>query len=167
MSASDRTWLWDASALIALVDPAQPHHETAKRYMREALRTKATLYLYVMAAAEFHQRQSVTELPLRHWVVLPFNIDHAMVAGDLMRHARPAPDAVTRAVVRDDIKLIAQTVCESIHHVLVESEGALSRHIAQFNQAGRSRVACVQLDQGFDAAWFNGGQKSLSLPDAG
>lgn len=167
MSAGLKSLLLDTSALIALADPAQPQHETAQRYLREALRAKVTLYLSVVCAAEFQQRQAVTDLPLRNFIVLPFNIDHAMVAGELMRHARPAPEPEARAAVRDDMKLIAQAVVESIGHMLTEGESALTRHVALLGEAGRCRIDCIRLDEGYDGAWFSGGQKSLPLPDTG
>ena len=77
--------LLDTSYLISLVDPNRPNHETAVSYLREALRRGVPLYLSAIAASEFQVRQAVTDLPLRNFEVLPFNIDHAMTAGLLMR----------------------------------------------------------------------------------
>ena len=50
------------------------------------------LYLSVIAASEFQVKQDITDLPLRNFEVLPFNIDHATAgvssAGDPGRWIR-------------------------------------------------------------------------------
>jgi predicted nucleic acid-binding protein len=74
-------FLVDTSFLITLADPTRRHHSIAKAYFQEALRRGTPMYLSVIAAAEFQVRQSVTDLPLRNFEVLPFNIDHAMTTG--------------------------------------------------------------------------------------
>lgn len=160
--------LLDTSVLIALADPAQAQHACAHRYFREAMRAGVPLYLSVIAAAEFQPHQAVTDLPLRNLTVLPFNIDHAIAAGELARQLAPeglhglSPNDT--AAVRDDLKLVAQAMCEDITHILVEGEGALARLVRQLHEAGRCRLGCILLSQGYDGAWLNGGQKDL-LPD--
>ena len=75
-------------------------------------------------ASEFQVKQAVTDLPLRNFVVLPFNFDHAMMAGLLMRGLqRDSGDG--RAIVKEDIKLIAQSTCESLTHILTEDAQTL------------------------------------------
>ena len=76
-------FLLDNSFLITLVDDSRPHHADAMRYLREAVQRGATLYLSAVVVSEFHAKQPITDLPLRNFRVLPFNIDHAMMACDL------------------------------------------------------------------------------------
>ena len=45
--------LLDTSYLITLADPGRAHHETAKRYLREALAQGFPLYLSAVVASEF------------------------------------------------------------------------------------------------------------------
>lgn len=150
----------DTSFLITLADPARPNHGTAKAYFQEALRRGIPMYLSVIAAAEFQVRQAVTDLPLRNFEVLPFNIDHAMTAGLLLRDLqRDAED--DRAAVKDDIKLIAQAVCTAATHVLTEDARTLAKYVHRLNATGQTALQVVLLADGFDAAWFNGGQGSL------
>lgn len=160
MSARQRrvsAFLLDTSFLISLVDPARPNHDAAKRYFREALQRGVPLYLSAIAAAEFQVGQPVTDLPLRHFVVLPFNIDHAMTAGLLLRVIRhEAGD--DRAAVKDDIKLVAQAICESLTHVLTEDRKTLVKYVERLNAVGQSSLRCVLLADGFDATWFENGQ---------
>lgn len=153
-------FLVDTSFLISLADPARPNHEVAKRYLREALHRNVPLYLSAIVASEFQVKQAVTDLPLRNFVILPFNIDHAMTAGLLMRDLlRDANDR--REVVKEDVKLIAQAICESVTHILTEDRRTLAKYVQRFNAAGQSSLATVLLVDGFDAAWFNNGQRGL------
>jgi len=153
-------FLVDTSFLISLADPDRPNHDTAKSYLREALHRGVPLYLSAIVASEFQVRQAVTDLPLRNFVILPFNIDHAMTAGLLMRgFDRDAADR--RDVVKEDIKLIAQAICESITHILTEDKRTLAKYVQRFNAAGQSAIQTILLVEGFDAAWFNNGQRGL------
>jgi hypothetical protein len=158
--------LIDTSFLITLADPARVHHQAAQSYLREALRRGVPLYFSTIVASEFQVKQPVTDLPLRNFVVLPFNIDHAMQAGLLMREIlginRQPEDR--REVVKEDVKLIAQGICESITHLLTEDKRTLARYVEMFNQSGLTLMRCVLLADGYDDAWFNGGQRGLLPP---
>lgn len=153
-------FLVDTSFLISLADPSRANHATAESYFREALKRGVPLYLSAIAASEFQVKQSVTDLPLRNFEVLPFNIDHAMTAGLLAREVvRDAGD--DRAAVKDDVKLIAQAVCESLTHVLTEDQRTLAKHIRKLQQAGHTTLQVILLSDGFDTAWFDNGQRGL------
>lgn len=152
--------LLDTSFLITLADPARKHHQTALLYLREALSRGTPLYLSAIVASEFQVKQPVTDLPLRNLHVLPFNIDHAMTAGNLMRDLKRDPGD-DRGAVKDDIKLIAQMACESISHVLTEDQNTLAKYLTRLNSLGQLTAKAILLADDFDAAWFNGGQKGL------
>ena len=155
--------LLDTSFLITLADPARPNHPTALRYLREALAQGAPLYLSAIVASEFQVKQAVTDLPLRNLQVLPFNIDHAMTAGNLMRVLQRDPGD-DRAAVKDDVKLLAQMVCESISHILTEDRNTLAKYLGRLNDLGESTAKAILLMDGFDAAWFDGWQRGLLEP---
>lgn len=153
-------FLVDTSYLISLADPGRAHHHVAVSYLREALRRGVPLYLSAIAASEFQVKQAVTDLPLRNFEVLPFNIDHAMQAGLLMRVLkRDVGD--DRGAVKDDVKLIAQAICESLTHVLTEDAQTLVKYVKRLNEAGQCDVKTILLADGFDTAWFNNGQRGL------
>jgi predicted nucleic acid-binding protein len=156
-------FLVDTSFLISLADPTRVNHDVALRYLREALHRKVPIYLSAIVASEFQVKQPVTDLPLRNFVILPFNIDHAMTAGLLMRDLlREAGDR--RDVVKEDVKLIAQAICESITHILTEDQRTLAKYLARFNASGQSSLSAVLLVDGFDVAWFDDGQRALLDP---
>ncbi len=153
------SFLVDTSYLITLADPVRPHHETAKKYLLEALKRDVPLYLSAIVASEFQVKQAVTDLPMRNFIVLPFNIDHAMTAGILMRSIqREAGD--DRVAVKDDVKLIGQAVCEQITHVLTEDRSTLAKYLGKLNGSGECVTKAILLVDGFDSAWFNNGQSS-------
>lgn len=77
--------LIDTSFLITLSDPKRAQHDTAKRYFRECIDRRVPLYLSSIVISEFQVKQAVTDLPLRNFIVLPFNIDQAMACGMLIR----------------------------------------------------------------------------------
>lgn len=154
------SFLLDTSFLISLADPNRKHHETAKVYLREALSHGVTLYISVVAASEFQVKQPVTDLPLRNFHVLPFNIDHAMTAGDLTRKL-PRDAGDDRTAVKDDIKLLAQTVCESITHIITEDKNTLAKYLTRLYDQGESSAKAILLVDGYDAFWFNDGQHEL------
>ena len=152
--------LLDTSYLITLADPGRAHHETAKRYLREALAQGCPLYLSAEVASEFQVGQSVSDLPLRNFHVLPFNIDHAMTSGNFMRILSRDPGD-DRVAVKDDVKLLAQMVCESITHIFTEDSNTLVKYLGRLRDQGQASAQAIVLAEGFDAAWFNGGQKYL------
>ncbi len=154
--------LVDTSYLISLADPNRKHHDTAVSYLREALRRQVPMYLSAIAVSEFQVKQAITDLPLRNFNVLPFNIDHAMTAGLLMRDLkRDAGD--DRTAVKDDIKLIAQAICESLTHILTEDAQTLVKYVRRLNDTGQCSIKSILLADGFDTAWLNNGQRGLPL----
>lgn len=158
-------FLLDTSFLITLVDDSRPHHAVARKYYEYALQQGASLHISTLALAEFAIKQPVTDLPLRTFRVEPFNIRHAMKGGELCATlaARDAGDS--RAVVRADLQLIAQAIVEGIPYILTEDRNTLSKYVERAREAGFCRCCTVLLSDGFDASWFNDGQKALGLPD--
>jgi hypothetical protein len=119
------------------------------------------LHLSTIVIAEFSQKQPIQDLGLRNFVVLPFNIDHAIDAGRLNGLlARDQGDE--RAAVKDDIKLIAQCRCLGIDAVFTEDRKTLAKYVDRLRRASEPAPKVVVLADGFDAAWFNDGQKALS-----
>lgn len=153
--------LLDTSFLISFSDPARTHHGTALQYYRECIHRQVPMYLSTIVASEFQVRQPVADLPLRNFRILPFNIDHAMVCG-LLASAMPRDGADDRVRVKDDLKLIAQCECEGISHLFCEDARTLAKYIGRrFSERGAGATRVVLMKDGFDAAWFDGGQTSL------
>ena len=152
--------LLDTSFLISLADPGRVLHAVARQYLVASLAKGVPLYLSTLVASEFQVKQAVNDLPLRNFTVLPFNIDHAMTTGLLMR-SFTRDDGDDRTAVKDDVKLIAQAVCESITHVLTDDKNTLAKYIDRLRAEGRANLRAIVLSNGFDAAWLNNGQTEL------
>lgn len=120
------------------------------------------MYLSTIAISEFQVKQAVNDLPLRNLVVLPFNVDHAMRCGVLIRQLSRDP-ADDRVRVKDDFKLIAQCDCEGVSHLLSEDESTLVKYLARAQAPDQLATRSVLLKHGFDVSWFENGQ--FRLPD--
>ncbi len=153
-------FLVDTSYLISFADPNRPHHAVAVKYFREAIARGVPLYLSAIAVSEFQVKQAITDLPIRNFEVLPFNFDHAIRAGLLMRELQ-RDEGDDRAAVKDDIKLIAQADCHSITHLLTEDARTLAKYVSRFKEMGTCTLSSILLADGFDSAWFNNGQRGL------
>lgn len=97
---------------------------------------------------------------MRNFVMLPFNVDHAMRCGILIRQLQRDPDD-DRVRVKDDLKLIAQCDCEGISHLLSEDAGTLAKYLARAQAPGQPATRAILLKDGFDASWFENGQYRL------
>jgi len=152
--------LLDTSFLISLSDAARPHHAVAVAYYRECVGRQVPMFLSTIAISEFQVKQAINDLPLRNFVVLPFNVDHAMRCGLLVRTlSRDAGD--DRAKVKDDFKLMAQCHCEGISHLICEDANTLAKYLNRARDGGSASTRAILLRDGFDAAWFENGQTRL------
>ncbi|HRH15936.1 MAG TPA: hypothetical protein PLS22_00610 [Aquabacterium sp.] len=153
--------LVDTSFLITFADPNRPFHEVAQRYFRECVRRRVPLYLSTIAVSEFEVKQRITDLPLRNFHILPFNIEHAIQCG--ARFASTSRDSGdNRSVFKDDMKLIGQCDVEDITHILTEDESTLVKYLRRVHPGVFKPTQAVLLSDGFDTAWFDGGQKGLN-----
>nr|WP_315473592.1 hypothetical protein [uncultured Rhodoferax sp.] len=152
--------LLDTSFLISLSDPARPHHKTAVEYYRECAHRQVAMYLSTIVISEFQVKQAINDLPLRNFVVLPFNVDHAMRCGLIIRQM-PRDLGDDRVRVKDDFKLLAQCDCESISHLISEDASTLAKYLDRARESGLATTRAVLLRDGFDAAWFENGQTRL------
>ena len=155
--------LIDTSFLITLVDGNRPHHSIAAQYYRLALEQQIPIYLSVIVASEFAIKQALTDLPLKQFRVLPFNLPHAIRAAELWRQL-DRDDVDSRTVVRDDIKLLAQADKESISTILTEDESTLHKYCDRLRKKGLLRARTVLLKDGFDPSGLrDDGQRGFDL----
>lgn len=155
--------LLDTSFLITLVDANRPQHEVAHKYYRQMLDEHIVMYFSTIAASEFAIGQPITDLPLKNFRTIPFNIVHSVEAAKLWNLIqRDSGD--TRHVIRDDVKLIAQASKESISFILTEDAGTLYKYCERLRTAGFIQVRPIKLIDGFDSSAFQAnGQRGLEL----
>ncbi len=152
--------LLDTSFLISLSDPTRAHHGVALAYYREWVRRQVPMYLSTIVISEFQVKQAINDLPLRNFEVLPFNVDHAMRCGLIIRQMARDPED-DRVRVKDDFKLLAQCDCEAISHLISEDASTLGKYLDRARDSGLATAEVVLLKDGFDAAWFENGQTRL------
>ena len=152
--------LLDTSFLISLSDPTRRHHAAAMAYYRECTRRQVAMYLSNIVVSEFQVKQAINDLPLRNFVILPFNVDHAMRCGLLIRQM-PRDAGDDRVRVKDDFKLLAQCDCEAITHLISEDANTLAKYLGRARETGFASTQVVLLRDGFDTAWFENGQTRL------
>jgi hypothetical protein len=120
------------------------------------------MYLSTVVVSEFQVKQAINDLPLRNFVMLPFNVDHAMRCGLIIRQM-PRDAGDDRVRVKDDFKLLAQCDCESITHLISEDASTLAKYLDRARDTGLATTKVVLLRDGFDASWFENGQSRLPL----
>ena len=153
--------LLDTSFLISLSDPTRAHFPAAVQYYKECVHRQVPMYLSTIVISEFQVKQAINDLPLRNFVVLPFNVDHAMRCGLIIRQMTRDPED-DRVRVKDDFKLLAQCDCETISHLISEDASTLAKYLDRARDAGLATTKVVLLRDGFDAAWFENGQTRLA-----
>ena len=152
--------LLDTSFLITFSDPTRPNHAAAVQYYRECVMRQVPMYLSTIVISEFQVKQAINDLPLRNFVVLPFNVDHAMLCGMIIRKMARDPED-DRVRVKDDFKLLAQCECELISHLISENVSTLAKYLDRACRAGLATTRTVLLRDGFDGSWFENGQARL------
>ncbi|MDP2449861.1 MAG: hypothetical protein Q8M68_10115 [Polaromonas sp.] len=118
------------------------------------------MYLSTIVISEFQVKQAINDLPLRNFVVLPFNVDHAMRCGLIIRSMARDPED-DRVRVKDDFKLLAQCDCETVSHLFSEDASTLAKYLDRARDGGLAATKVVLLRDGFDESWFENGQTRL------
>ena len=120
--------LCDTSFFIRFAKPGEALHSAAQDYLRFLVEGGHELYVSTIALAEYAVRDSIDNLPLRYFRVLPFNIDHAQRAAAFARAVFQARRSMNvqmeqRAVIANDTKLFAQAdTVPSITHYLTADQ---------------------------------------------
>ncbi len=147
--------LLDTSFLISFVDRSRKHHAVAVQFFKFFASEGVPMFLSTIAAAEFHQKQPVTDLPLDAIVVLPFNLDDAMQAAQLDFAQFKGTPGVTRDALKDDFKLLGQAKVQDLAFVITEDASSLYKYCAALRAQSALRTRAIKLEDGFDKSHFN------------
>lgn len=131
--------LLDTSFLISLVTQKRSHHHVAQQYFRTILDQNIAVYFSAIVAGEFAIKQPITELPLKKFRTLPFEIPHAIEAARLFNALGSRDEGDIRHVVREDVKLIAQANYENIKFILTDDVSTLYKYCERLRTAGSAR----------------------------
>lgn len=102
----------DTSFLISLVSENRPSHTVAQEYYRYFLENDIVMLLPTIVIAEFAVKQAPEDLPLRNFVVEPFNFETATTCARL--NATEQRERMNgqgqRDAVKDDFKIISHAL---------------------------------------------------------
>lgn len=121
-------------------------------YYRHLLKNDVPMYFSAVVAAEFGIRQPITELPLNHFRLLDFNVAHGQIAANFWNALGQRDEGDARAVVRDDVKLLAQASHEGIGVILTEDASTLHKYCERLRSSGHLQTRAITLKNGFDAS---------------
>lgn len=154
----------DTGFLISLVDRKRPCHQAARGYYKYFLEHNIAMLLPTVVAAEFSIVQPITDLPLRNFRVLPFNLPDAVKCADLNVHhyRRQLGGTGQRDAVKDDFKIIAQAVVQQARLLMTEDESSICKYCERLKDDKKIEFRVVKLADGFDEAQVNDdGQRPL------
>ena len=123
------------------------------------------MWVSTVAAGEFAVKQNFDDLPLKQFVLQPYNLTHALTAAAFVRTVKEkALETDRRIVVINDVKILAQAEREEIKVILAEDENTMWRLAALLRKKGESNARVVLLKDGFTPGRLeNPDQEELAL----
>lgn len=152
--------LIDTSFLITLAGPNRLHHHAARKYWQYFLENQIPVFLSTIVVSEFCIKQEIPPDLLRCCVLLPFNWDDAQRAAKL-DWKRLRPEGVERSALKDDIKIIAQAAGADVEYVITDDTESFFRYCKILKEGGDVKFKAIKLEDGFDSAFFNNGQRNF------
>jgi predicted nucleic acid-binding protein len=143
--------LLDTSFLITFSNPNRKNHPAAKQYLDYCVAQKIRMYLPALVAGEFAVRQSVEDLPLERFLILPYNLPHALKAAEFssaLKNRSSKPEDL-RSVIINDINILGQAESEKIPVILSEDESTLSRYSERLRKEKDVKTTVLLLKDGF------------------
>lgn len=142
--------LLDTSFLISLVDKNRANHDVAAQYYKFLIEQQIPLYFSVIVAAEIAIKQPITDFPLKNFRILPFNITHSIEAARIWNLLGGHDAGDNRAVVRDDVKIIAQAIRQEIPFILTEDASTFYKYCERLRTTHSLNIRAIKLVDGFD-----------------
>lgn len=154
--------LLDTSFLISLVDQNRANHNVAAQYYKFLIEQQIPLYFSAIVAAEIAINQPITDFPLKNFRILPFNITHSVEAANVWNLLGGHDAGDNRAVVRDDVKIIAQAIRQEIPFILTEDASTFYKYCERLRTLHSLNIRAIKLADGFDFNAFRvDGQKNI------
>ncbi len=125
----------DTSFLIRLLKEDEPLHSSAKTYFQFLLENRFVLFVSTVAVAEYCVHGCLDEIPFECVRIVPFNLDHAEIAGNYAgvlyqakNKGQYSPEQ--RIVIPNDTKLFAQaTSVGALYFVTADSRASKAMSI--------------------------------------
>ena len=138
----DQCVLLDTNFVIQFMNERDERHSEIRVFFRTFLEKDFRLKFSTISIAEYCVQGKLEELPLRNLEILPFNVPHAKVAGELTRWLKSSDllvDSAERPSIKDDAKLLAQLQTESELTAFATSDKRLLATITRLKANGNLR----------------------------
>ena len=150
---------WIPVFFIRLLNDEDPLHKNAVGYYKKHyLETGVDCQISTISVAEYCVRGTINELPLRNLKILPFNITHAVRAGEfadiIFREKKLSGIELNpRPIIPNDSKLFAQAdIEESISHFVTSDTRSL-RTFAMLSNNIRPRFTVQDISVPYNEAF--------------
>jgi predicted nucleic acid-binding protein len=123
----EKSVLLDTSFFIRLLNDEEALHPNALAYFKYLLKHQFILKISTISIAEYCVRGQMSDLPLKNLQVLPFNVDHAVRAGEFantvfLEKNIQLETLQPRAIIPNDSKLMAQADVENSLQYYITSD---------------------------------------------
>lgn len=153
----------DTSFLISLSVPARAHHEASKAFYQYFIDNNYVMFVSTIVLSEFCRKQPISDLPMKNFIVVPFNVTDALRAAEfaeLLQNAQSGSSG-SRDALKDDVKIIAQADMKQAGYLITENGSTMASYCEQLAAEECTIVQTIRSSGGFDEAHFNGGQTTI------
>jgi len=148
MNKTRRGLLVDTSALIAFVQPLDPHHQNASSYIEAAIREDVPLFISSLTLAEFCGRQDLSSIDTETFIPVGFEAPEAVLAAKFdSQLKRDTGD--DRVAVKVDVMLIAHAERIGVTGILTCDAASLAKYCSRLNVLGSCQVLPIVTSEPF------------------
>lgn len=143
--------LLDTSFFIRLLNHNDPLHYNAKGYYKYFLENDVIMKISTISIAEFCVRDEIENLPLDTLQIIPFNLEHAKIAGKFVRaifqqKSITGIDITPRAIIPNDSKLFAQCHVDKTSQYYITSDTESGKIISLLNNEIKTNFTFVDIN---------------------
>jgi len=156
--------LVDTSALIAFVQPDNPHHLAALSYVDEAIREGIPLYVSSLTIAEFCCKQNFSTIDQNTFIIEGFETPEAVLAGQMDDQLK-RESGDDRVAMKVDVMLIAHAEKLGVNGLLTCDANSLAKYCRRLHMSGHTGVLPIVTSEPYlPSKIHNAAQNSLFAP---
>lgn len=140
--------LVDTSALIAFVQPTDPHHVMTVSYIEQAIHDGIPLYISSLTIAEFCCKQDFASIDQDTFIIEGFETPEATLAGRMdSQLKRESGD--DRVAMKVDVMLIAHAEKLGVNGLLTCDANSLAKFCRRLHASGHTSVHPIVTSEPF------------------
>lgn len=140
--------LVDTSALIAFVQPLDPHHDQATAYIEAAIRDDVPLYISSLTLAEFCGRQDLSSIDTNTFIPVGFEAPEGVLSAQFDSHLK-RDTGDDRVALKVDVMLIAHAERLGVSGILTCDADSLAKYCKRLHAVGLCHVLPVVTSEPF------------------